>query len=39
MQRSFARLCLDLERNGLTLGHGGNKGFGWFTVSVKEWEG
>jgi CRISPR/Cas system CSM-associated protein Csm3 (group 7 of RAMP superfamily) len=26
----FKLLCEDTEKNGLNIGHGGNKGFGWF---------
>jgi CRISPR/Cas system CSM-associated protein Csm3 (group 7 of RAMP superfamily) len=26
----FDRLCAEIEADGLQLGHGGNKGFGWF---------
>lgn len=32
-------LFADLSEEGLMLGHGGAKGFGWFTVSVEELDG
>lgn len=34
----FDKLRADLRANGLMLGHGGAKGFGWFTVTVTEAE-
>ena len=35
--RKLAKLLFeqDIERNGLVLGHGGNKGFGWFKPATK----
>ena len=35
VQRLFSELLEYVKQNGLTLGHGGNKGFGWFLVSEK----
>lgn len=35
----WERLVQDARDNGLMLGHGGNKGFGWFTVAKEESRG
>jgi CRISPR-associated protein (TIGR03986 family) len=35
LEIALASLLEDLARNGLRLGHGGNRGFGWFDVELK----
>ncbi len=35
-ERAVATLFDDLRRNGLRLGHAGNRGFGWFVVAYQE---